>query len=159
MESKWSSSGGVGECKIQHRTDTQLQDVPGVVTPQQTSNMPESFADMSIGRAPIVDQEAIASLLHGENLLAVQRVIAHHESQCRRLCTAGQLLRDVRSEVHDTRKDLEVVSSTSSPTPFAPSWMATKQWRTWEVLSPQEQLWSLEKRVSLSQRDNGLLAI
>jgi hypothetical protein len=37
----------------------------------------------------------------------VQRVIAHHESQHRRLCTAGQLLRDVRLEVHDLRVHTE----------------------------------------------------
>src|SRR6201986_2126203 len=43
-----STAGNTSGVSI-HRTDTQLQDAPGVVTPQRTSDTPESFADMSIG--------------------------------------------------------------------------------------------------------------
>ena len=69
----------------------------------RSNNTPESFADVRVGRAPTIDHAAIANSLQGEQLIAVQQIIAHHTSQRRRLLTAGQLLRDVRSEAQDLR--------------------------------------------------------
>jgi hypothetical protein len=54
-----------------------------------------------------VDLAALATFLQGEHLVVVQNIIAHHEAQRRRLCTAGQMLRDVRTEVFDLRVHAE----------------------------------------------------
>ena len=75
-----------------------------------SNETPSSMADARVGPAPKFNHEALQQSLHGEQLRAVQTIIAHQELMRKRLCARGSYMRRARVQVQELRAHTESLS-------------------------------------------------
>lgn len=75
-----------------------------------SNETPSSMADARVGPAPKFNHEALQQSLHGEQLRAVQTLMAHQEFMRKKLCARGSYMRRARIQVQELRAHAESLS-------------------------------------------------